>query len=72
MFKVNVSMLEDEIIKKNMTKEAVASELGIDRSTFYRRLQSNRLLVCDIHRLTEVLGLSREKAVAIFFDLEVA
>ena len=34
---VNVSKLKGKIIERNTTQEALAKDIGIDKSTFYRK-----------------------------------
>ena len=66
MYEVDIKRLQTKIVECGTTQEALASELGIDRSTLRRRLASGRLMVRDIHKIVEVLNLSREEAIAIF------
>lgn len=66
MYHVDTNKLNGKITERQTTKEAVASEIGIDRSTFYRRLRSGKLLIGDVHKMCEVLDLSTTEAVEIF------
>lgn len=66
MYHVDFDKLNGKIVERRTTKEAVASEIGIDRSTFYRRLKSGKLLIGDVHKMCEVLGLSASEAMDIF------
>lgn len=38
---VNVSKLKGKIIERNTTQEALAKDIGIDKSTFYRKMKQN-------------------------------
>lgn len=66
MYHVDLDKLNGKIVERGMTKEVIASAIGIDRSTFYRRLKLNKLLVGDIHKMCEVLCLTPAEAVDIF------
>lgn len=66
MYHVDLDKLNGKIVERRTTKEAIADEIGIDRSTFYRRLRSGKLLVGDIHKMCEYLHLSTPEAVEIF------
>lgn len=66
MFHVDVNKLNGKIAERNTTKEAVADAIGVNRSTFYRRLKSSTLTICDIHKICDVLRLSGADALEIF------
>ncbi len=66
MYHMDLDKLNGKIAERRTTKEALADEIGIDRSTFYRRLKSGRLLIGDIHKICECLQLTTLEAVDIF------
>ena len=66
MFRIDINKLNGKIVEKGTTKEAIADKIGVDRSTFYRRLKTSKLLIRDIHIMCDILGLSDEEALAIF------
>jgi DNA invertase Pin-like site-specific DNA recombinase len=66
MFRVDESKLNGKIVERGTTKEAIASEIGIDRCTFYRRIKSNKLLISDMHKICNILSLSSSEAIDIF------
>lgn len=66
MYHVNIDKLNGKIAERNTTKEAIASAIGIDRSTFYRRLKTSTLTIRDIHGICEELELTVPEAVEIF------
>ena len=72
MYRVNVQKLNGKIVEKQTTREALAAGIGIDRSTLYRRLKQNKLLICDVYGIIKFLELTREEAWEIFFDPSVA
>ena len=51
MYHVDVNKLNGKIAERNTTKEALADAIGINRSTFYRRLKTSTLTIRDIHGL---------------------
>lgn len=66
MYHVDLNKLNGKIVECRTTKEAIADEIGIDRSTFYRRLKNGKLLIGDMHKMCEVLRLSTPEAIDIF------
>lgn len=66
MYHVDVNKLNGKIVEQRTTKEALADAIGVDRSTFYRRLKANKLLVEDMHKICRALDLSRTDAMEIF------
>ena len=66
MYYVDVKKLQSRIVECGTTQEALAAELGIDRSTLRRRINSGRLQIKDIHKMCEVLSLKSCDALAIF------
>jgi len=66
MYHVDISKLNGKIAEKATTKEQLAQQIGIDRSTLIRRLKNGKLLVGDAHVICESLELSTSEAVAIF------
>lgn len=68
MFYVDVKKLQGKIVENGMTQEGLSSELGIDRCTFRRRLNSGKLQIRDIHKICDVLHLSNTDAISIFLS----
>lgn len=71
MASININMLKGKTIEKGMTISELAEKIGFDKSTLYRKLKNNgdTLLVKDANKIVEVLGLSQEETVAIFFNV---
>lgn len=69
MMHVNVELLKRSIAASGKTKEAVAKEMGIDYSTFSRKMNSQGLAfsVGQMHKMVDVLGISDQTASEIFF-----
>lgn len=68
---VKVDKIRGKIAEINTTQEAIADELGIDRTTFYRRMASGGLkfTIGEIQDLVKVLELSNEEAIDIFLNI---
>ena len=66
MYHIDINKLNGKIVERQMTKEGLAKCIGIDRSTLFRRIRNNKLLVVDLQRICEVLCLSSEEATDIF------
>lgn len=62
--------LQHKIIEKNTTQEALAMSVGIDRSTFSRKLKSsgNAFTVGEMMKMMKVLSLSNEDTIRIFLE----
>lgn len=67
--RVDIDLLKKSIAASGKTKETVAKELGIDYSTFSRKMNSDALAfsVGQMHKLVDVLDLSADQAKSIFF-----
>lgn len=71
---VNVDKIHGRIRELKMNVVEVAGKMGIDKSTLYRKLTNNGagLTVKDAQMLVEILQLTDEEALLIFFAREVA
>lgn len=72
MASIDRDLLNLKIKRANTTNDAVAKELGIDRSTFYRHLREGSLTVAEMQDLVHVLNLSFDDAIAVFLAPGVA
>lgn len=68
MYQIDIKKLQAKIVECGITQEVLAEELGIDRATLRRRLNSGRLQIRDIHKMCEVLDLTTDEAIAIFLS----
>lgn len=68
---LNVQMLKGKISESGITQEAIADAIGMNRSTFYRKLKrkGNTFTVEEMNKIVEIIPLSKEEAVSIFFNL---
>jgi transcriptional regulator with XRE-family HTH domain len=62
-------MLKGKIVESGITQEAVADAIGMNRCTFYRKMKrkGNTFTVEEMNKIVQVIPLSREEAVLIFF-----
>lgn len=65
---VNVQKLKGKIMERGTTQEALAKALGIDRSTFYRKMrQDGNFTIKEVNLIVSALHLSKDEAMSIFF-----
>lgn len=71
---VNVNKLRGKIVENGLTIDEVADKMGINRATFYRKLNSGgkNFLIRDVDALVKILHLKSDEATAIFFAQYVA
>ena len=71
---VNVNKIHAKLRELGMSVEDVAKRMEIDRSTLYRKLNNNGagLTVKDAQMLVDILQLTQQEALDIFFAREVA
>lgn len=65
---IDIAVLKQIVIMKNTTFEALAYELGIDRTTLYRKLKrgTSGITLKDAATITESLELSPTEVTRIF------
>lgn len=65
---VDINRLKGSIAASGMTQEAVARAIGVDNSTFIRKMkcQGVAFSVGQMHKLVDVLAISPEEAAHIF------
>lgn len=66
----NMKKLRGKIVEAGTTHEAIADAIGIDRSTFYRKIKSEGLSfsIAEMHSLVKELDLTQEEAIEIFLN----
>lgn len=70
---MNTRKLKGLIVEKGTTQEYLASCLGIDKSTFYRKMKrGGTFTVGEANAIIETLGLNSKEAIEIFFGKELA
>ena len=56
-----------------MNVSEVAAKMGVDKATLYRRIASGEsFTIGEAEKITEILSLSHDEAVSIFFSHTVA
>lgn len=71
---VNVNKLKGKIVECNMNVEILASKIGLDKSTLYRKLNSNgeNFTIKEADLISKALDLTYSEVNAIFFSQFVA
>lgn len=64
----NMDILRGKMAELKLSPEDMAREIGVDASTFYRKMKTEgvNFTVGQIHKIVDVLNLSREEAASIF------
>ena len=67
---VDIAKLRGRIVEKGFTQESLAEQLGIDNSTFSRKMTTNGVAVTigQMHQIPELLALSCDEAADIFLQ----
>lgn len=64
---VDTGALRDRIAGKGMSIADISAKIGIDQSTFYRKLEAgDKFSIGEAHRIVAALGLSDKDAMQIF------
>lgn len=66
MFCINRDLLLYHVKRANTTYDAIAEELGLDRTTWYRHLREGSMTVAEMHEVIRILHLSVAEAIEIF------
>ncbi|BDR66688.1 hypothetical protein N072000002_09160 [Clostridium tetani] len=70
---MNTTLLKSQIILSNKRIPEIANELGISKSAFYRKLRGDSEFTRqEISKIINLLNLSVETAMAIFFNEKVS
>lgn len=69
---LDVQKLKGKIVEKGKSVESVSAELGINPATFYRKLKNNSFEINEADKLVDILSLTNDEAIAIFFSNTVA
>ena len=67
---VNIQRLREALAAKNIKVDSAAQAIGMNPSTFYRRLQRDgvKFTVDEVQKLSDLLKLSAKDLNAIFFS----
>lgn len=71
---VNINKLKGRIVERGINVETLAVLIGIDRATFYRKLNSRgeTFSIKEANLICKCLNLNKEEAMSIFFTNFVA
>lgn len=71
---VNISLLEDKMKARKISKEQLASAIDVDKSTLYRKFAAggDKFTIEEAKKITTALVLSPDEATNIFFSNTVA
>jgi len=67
---VNINKLKGKITEKQTTQETLAMEIGINKSTLYRKFKSggDTFEIWEVHKIVETLELTDQEIKEIFFS----
>lgn len=65
---IRINKLRARIVEREMTIGTVADRMGINRSTFYRKMRTGEFTVREVRSLSEILALSPSDITEIFFS----
>lgn len=67
---LNITRLSDKIAQKGLTISALADSIGVNKSTFYRKLNNggDNFLLWEIESVAKHLGLSQQDIIEIFLS----
>lgn len=70
----NMDKLRGKLAENRVTIDELADRIGVTRSTIYRKMSKNgdAFTVGEANRIVEILHLTAEEAISIFFAREVA
>lgn len=66
----NMKKLRDKMAARKLSPEDMAQKIGVDPSTFYRKIKSEgvNFTVGQMHKIADVLQLTSEEATIIFLS----
>ncbi len=65
---MKVNELRAEIVRQELTTTDVANKMGMNKSTFWRKLKEpDKFTLSDIVAIKQVLDLDNEKIMNVFF-----
>ena len=72
--RVDIELLKEKIAACGMNVKKVAELIGIDESTFYRKLKANgeTFTVKEVYMIIDILNIDTKVAERIFFSQKLA
>lgn len=65
---INIAKLKGAIVENGTTQEEVAKAIGMDRSTFYRKMKNESFTIGEAKKIADNVPLSDELAIEIFLE----
>ena len=66
---MNINKLKAKIVEKGMNVESLADQIGIDRSSLYRKLNNfEKITIGEASKMKEVLEMAEAEASDIFLS----
>ena len=71
---VNVNKLKGKIVENQTSVKELSDAIGVDESTFYRKLRSGGepFTIGEADQIAKLLELTKDEATSIFFSQHVA
>lgn len=69
---LNAQKLKGKMVEKGKSVESISAEMGINPATFYRKLKNNSFEIGEAEKLVDILSLTSEETIAIFFANTIA
>lgn len=69
---IDKDKLKSAISNSGLTIASLSLRLNINPSTFFRKVNKDAFLIKEAYQICEILNLSKEDAVKIFFSNNVA
>lgn len=68
---VDTNKLRGAIVAKGKNQQQIAKEIGVDRSTFYRKMkEGGSFTIEEVSKMARVIPLTNEEAIDIFLNKE--
>lgn len=66
---VDLNKLRGKIVEKGLSQQELAVSIGIDRSTFYRKMKNGGdFSIGEVSKMSEAMNLTSQEAVEIFLS----
>ncbi|WP_373710709.1 helix-turn-helix domain-containing protein [Jeotgalibaca porci] len=66
---VDLNKLRGKIVEKGLSQQELAISIGIDRSTFYRKMKNGGdFSIGEVSKMADVMRLTNQEAVEIFLS----
>lgn len=69
---MNKTELEVAMLRKRMNVKELSERIGIDPSSYYRKVENNTFTMKEVNKIVQVLDLTESDFLNIFFTKVVA